>query len=455
MTSSSLSRIAVGGILLIIFGYAAQLALRTVAYDYETNLVQAHPRQQVAQALLHVRRACMLRPDLSQAWRLRAQLSSLQNPQQAQTWAWHAIGVDPTNWRNWNILGLIDFQLDDMRGAQLALARSAVLDDGFSAHFAAANLAFILGDQTAFWKQMKAALHIAPAVDIKPALQDLMRLAGDHPPQILRILPASRPAVLSPAIRLLVHKQDFNAAFQIWQRLNCVHDKTDCGNSAMSLITQSEQQVSAWEKSHARTGPTFSPDNTTVRLGLAQAAQVWNQAIAKNYFSAAPQKLGTITDSHFQFPWIGGFTWQSWTHRPLTIASGNGVNAVEYALNGDEPDQETFFGQNLRVVPHASYSVSYEIQATGPSLPPGLSLVITWPEGSAIATMPAIQPGATWSTVRGNFTAPAHAELLNVLFQYARPFGKPLWQGTFFLRNIQVRPLLPAVPAGSAAVDKP
>lgn len=397
--------------------------------------------------------AIRMRPDLSQPWQLQASGLSTTDPAKASLLAARATQIDPMNWQNWQTLGLLDYQLGRIGAAQDAWNRAAQLNTGYDAHFEAANLAFLLGDSAGFWREMQAAMLIAPPGEVMLALQSIAHLQGDDPEPILRILPRSRADVGSVAIDFMIQMHQLGAATEIWNRLDCpLYQHEDCKRAALDLVTAWQKVALATEtQDPAPTPSRIQPIPGKKRLAgaapghvaIAAAMAVWNHAVQVGIIPAVPVNVGAITDSNFQFPDLGGFAWQrdEPTFRLLPASGASSGNIVDWLLPGDQPDHVPLMGQWMAISTGNAYRYTFASRLDSTAVGSGVHLTVTapGPRPIVLASAEAALNGE-WHENTGTFTVPAGIYIVRVEFDYDRPTGSPLLQGHVFLRGLHIEP---------------
>src|SRR6185437_7581613 len=299
--------------------------VRTALADAALHQLAGLPNVGSEQELALLGRAQRLRPDLGEAWRIAADRDGAAAPMPALAMARHAVRVDAWNWNNWLTLGTLQLQLGQIDAARSSWRKATTLNAGFEAHYAAANFAFLLGDDAGFWLELRRALRQAQAGTAVLALQDAYRLLGDRPRQWLAVLP-STVEVRAAAARFLADHQHLSEASQLWESLSCsAAARPQCGDTALAL-------VQAWQR-NADPVPRLLPPppaNAAAQprapLPTQMALQIWNDAIKRSDLRAAPARAGNLGDSNLEFPWIGGFAWQPVTGPQRLVPDSDRAN---------------------------------------------------------------------------------------------------------------------------------
>ena len=409
----------------------ARIALARAAYKE----VRLHPNLANARALQLLRRACRLRPDWSPAWRLQAQWLEFRHPHQALRLALRATRYNPDNWRNWHLLGVLEYQLNHPRRALADLRESVHWNSGFMANYQAANLSFLLGQRPAFWEEMAKALRMAPARDVISVLRNIHHLEGNHPAQWLGLVPPRRVRLNAQSIRYLASTGDLASATSLWERLACPsYRRKVCQAAALSL-------AQAWLQQARQ--PLLS-STSSARAGR-QARRVWNQAIQRNILSAHRVTPGRITDSRFLFPWVGILSWRAGSSIMVQFRRrpGGQADRISLRFHGNELSHLVLAEQWLYLRPHHLCRLRFQIRGTSLRHRLGLSLNLYSPAGKLLASAPG-RPARTWQTAGVQFQTPLTASLARLEFRYDRPYGEALLRGRVELANPRLQDVSPA-----------
>ncbi|HUX66486.1 MAG TPA: hypothetical protein VMV31_03260 [Terriglobales bacterium] len=442
--------------LAVVLGAAA---VRTALADAAIQAVQDHPDAPRAWLQQHLNQALHFRPDLSQPWRMSAQLVGADDPGPARNLELHAVALNPANWENWRDLGLLDYQLGQSRAALGALDRAAANSRGFTARFEVANLAFLLGNQHEFWREMQAALRVVPPEDVQSTLREIAHLDAD-PRHLLAILPVGRIRVAANAVGFLVQRRQLDQADQVWAKMTCpAYRRQDCFQALAALVPAWLQVAQAAEtalppastpasaaasgRDRALRAPSFAARSAAAHPhsgalpAIQQAQRIWNQGIQRGALTAARVQIGTITDPQFEHFWSEiGFGWRTSSVRPLWIqdASTARANAVQVRFPGDGSDYELLFWQWILVNPGNTYAIRLVSRGQPLNLPDGVQVEVALPDGKVVQTIP-VAVGPDWSASDATFRAPPGAGLLRLSFAYKRPLGKPLLRGEVWFRS--------------------
>ncbi len=418
----------------------AEGAIRTWKAAALVAHVQASNRISARSAEQQLRQARHLRPDLSQPWRISARLAEFQHPLRAHRYIRQAIRLSPHNWRNWHTLGMIDYQLQRIAAAQHALHMAAVYNNGFAAHFAAANLAFILHDPAMFWREMKTALRIAPAFDVNPALQDLVRLGGSHSRHLLAVLPPHRTRIAAAAIHYLVQTGQLHAAQRIWNRMTCpAYRRKICRQASLILIRGWRDFALAGHPAVAGTAGSKSRHSRADRQAAAalfQSARDWNTIVRRAWMRAGAVHWGRITDGRFRHPWVGIYGWHSYQPavRILPARIAELGNELEFTFSGEQASQVPLFRQWVIVHAHADYTLAFQSRARQAVSKSGILARIQDAHGKSIARVTA-RLGTSWTWNYCTIHIPARIFIVKVAVIYRRPHGHSLFRGTALIRR--------------------
>ncbi len=420
--------------------FLAWMAWQTWQADSALLQVQNMPEMSLDQVRHDLKAAMRARPDLSRAWRADARLEAMEDPQRALQLAQQAVRLNPQNWNNWRILGIIDFQLDHIDTAKAAFYQAVRFDHGFNAHFQLANFSWVIGDPNAYWREMQQALSMVPRDDVQATVDSVLHLANGQTSRLLAILP-SRDDVLAAATASLAEAGKLHAANQLWGRLSCPKwNIYECHLASWNLI---EALLS-----RARQDPTNADP------AILNAVQVWNLAIQRDLFKAAPAHFGKVADGGFKFPRLGLFAWSS--PSPLLVSrlrsSSSYFNLLEIQFSGWENSTAPISFAWVPVRPGASYRVSYFIKAMNTSSRRGVQMVVKLADGTPIVTVPA-KLADSWHKTIGAFTVPPQTALVEIGFQYQRPMGEVPLKGIVRISRVAMQPV--AAAAQSPKLQRP
>ena len=422
------------------------VGLRTMQAHADVDRVTAHPNLSLSRARRVLRQARHLRPDWSRVWRLEGQWLAMNHPRRARIMARRAVQLNPENWRNWHDLGMLDYQLGDPARAQFDLEQSARYNAGFLAHFQAANLAFLLGNQPLFWREMAVALRMVPSNQLLPVMQQINHLEGNHPQAWLGMLPASRIGLRATAIHFLIRVHDLSAAVSIWRKLPCpAYRRLACHDAALDLSRAWLHRAIADSSAAAKSPPAQPHTGNSSLPGFAarQARQVWNQAVRRRVLSASILVTGSVNDGNFQFPWRGGLSWRPGPGNLLQFrhAASRNVNRVVIRLDGYEPGHLLLMRQWAIFQPGRHYNISFQTRGRNLFHARGISLDLYTPQGLLVKNLPAAVVPA-WRVNQTWFMVPPHAPLIRIDIRYDRPYGTALMRGRVEIGNVASSPAL-------------
>lgn len=449
-TSASPPRRRVGQFVLTIaalsgLAWAGYASFRTwrAAEDESAALLfaQAQPRraQGYFQASIH------WRPDDAALWRAMAVYTEFGTPQEARRDILRALALDPRDWRAWQALGLIDFQLGNLEDSRRDLTQATRFDHGFSSHFALGNLALALGDQPEFQREMAAALAVAPAGLAHFALSALVNHADLGPAGLADLLPKARAEVQAEGIQFFLAAGKLAAATAAWHRMSCQsYELSYCRNAALALANR--LVTTAFLKNPpAAPGPPWparSPKPPIDNEGLTSSAvEVWNRSVSQGILAQAPIQVGAVADGQFQHAWVGpAFSWQDTRVLPLqnvTGPSGEG-NAVRLQFDGYQPDEAILFHEFIPVEQGATYSLSYKSRRVGDGPETGLRLLALDGLNRYLASIPA-RLSQDWSANSSPIRIPRGVTLVELAFSYARPTGQERLRDAALVADVQLK----------------
>lgn len=421
---------------LAIFGCAwlGWMGIRTWRASTDTAAAQVLALGQGSEfALPYLARAVRYRPDEAKAWRLLAQFRAFAHPRQALFDARKAVAVDPDDWRNWNQLGLIQFQLNHLAAAQWALGQAVRRDSGWMAHYQLGNLALLLGNKREFWAQLRAALAVVVAWQAEPLLQEAVRISANHPRQMLAALPPGRADVDARAVRLLMRRGRPLDAAAVWERMQCQSfQRADCRSAVLALtnglMLAAFRRPAGASASDSQAGtPRSAQPAPGAQAQLVPAAiRAWNQGIRRQVMDAAQARVSAASDGLFQRQWTGpAFAWTQ--TGPVYLSREPGVapvgNAVRINFDGYEPDATTLLQQLVAVAPGAQYEVSYWARREGDGSQTGVELQVLVSPGEVLLRLPA-RLATGWQPSRAVFQTPRHTHVVLLAFVYRRPEGQ-------------------------------
>lgn len=400
-----------------------------------------------AAARPYLRLAGRYRPDNAKPWRLLAQFSAFARPRRALEYARRAVSLDPDDWRNWDRLGLVEYQLDDVAGARRALAQAVRHDSGWEAHYRLGNFALLLGNHAEFWQQMGDALAIVAASKAGPLLEQAINVAFGQPAELLAALPRDRAGINAAAVRLLLRRQRPLAAAAVWKRMECRdYQRADC-RSAVLALTNGLLTAAFQAPQAARgrgVGMQAGPAAACARPAacVAAAVRAWNQGVARQVLDAAPARTGAVSDGDFRRQWVGpSFAWVQ--TGPVFMSLDPGVapegNAVRIDFDGYEPEATGLLRQYVSVQPGAAYEVSYWTRRQGEGSQTGVDLRVLTPAQVLLQLQARL--GEQWAVSRATFQVPRSSHLIALFFGYHRPMGQVRLSNPVLLADVRLQRL--------------
>ncbi|HZT73261.1 MAG TPA: hypothetical protein VE996_06400 [Terriglobales bacterium] len=434
---------------LVGLGWAGAVALRTWRAAADQGQAQTIAQTEPEQALGYLAAALRWRPDDADLWRERATYSGFGTPRQARRDALHALALNPRDWRAWQALGLLDFELGDLQASRRDLAKATRYDHGFASHFALGNLALVQGDQAAFQKEMAAALAIAPADRADFALRALVDHSKLGAAGLAALLPAQRPEIVAESVRFFVREGRFAAATAAWGRLHCrPYQFADCRVAALSLANA--LTAAAFAESQTTPPQPPRPSRSEPQLPSAReladsAMDVWNQAVAAGMLAQARISPGSVADGRFQHAWVGpAFSWRSTQAVPLETVAGplGRGNALQVAFDGYQPDEVVLLNEFVPVLPETAYAISFRSRRTRIGSESGLTLRVLAGPNRELAALPA-KLALAWDLNSATVQVPAAAALLELSFEYRRPVGQVRLHDPVQIADVELTPLSP------------
>lgn len=436
------------GLLLALRLLISVILLLCVAADVVTvvhNLVYDHaldsPFLSGQTRAAELRLAQRMRPDLADAWRLRAELLAQDRPHDARKASLKAVQLQPTNWENWDQLALLELQFGNIAKANQDFQQGERYDRGYSAHYEMASFARILGETSQFKDEMRAALEMVPQSEIVTALtQALAGLPSSR--ALLTILPENRPEVISTAAVLLAKRKQMALATDLWMRMNCPQYRwADCQSSASLLV-----QALLNDASSSATGD---------RGEIATAQKIWNRARQQDGLPVASSVTGKISDPNFTHSFLGGFSWSLETSLPMerVLEPATGQKYLAFHLEDNLSSQLGLIRQAVLVIPGKRYCIQYDSRADRPS-PPGLAVDVL---GSAQKLLGRIHAKLTTNWVNNSkcLSIPRGTNLILVDVQYNRPLGYDTLRSTVELRGLNLTAATTEVPLAQKDSDAP
>lgn len=426
---------------LVALAWAGVMALRTWRAAAAESQALALAESSGQAALGYVEAALRSRPDDANLWRERAVYAGFAAPLAARAFARRAVALDPYDWRAWQTLGLLDYQLGDLAASRKALAQAVHYDHGFDSHFTLGNLALAQGNNVEFRREMIAALAIAPAAEAVYPLRAIVSHADLGPSGLAAALPADRADVVAEGIQYFMDHGKLAAAIAGWRRLRCKpYQFADCRRAVLALangLVASAFASASPLRAERNTAPTADPELPLPAELVTAAVDAWNQSVRQGILSQAMVTVGGAADGAFQHAWVGpAFSWQSTRALPLQARQPSGVTLP---FDGYQPDQAVLLDEFVPVAPATTYSLSYESRRMVAGQETGLRLVVSTAPDRVLATIPARLDRA-WSLDTATFTVPAGIHVLLLAFEYARPNGQVRLHNPVLVAHLALQP---------------
>lgn len=372
--------------------------------------------------------AARWRPDIAETWRLAADAGSFLQPAQAQSWALHALTLEPTSWRAWQTLAMIQLQMDETSAAMASMRQAARFGHGFEAHYALGNLALVLGDLPTFWAQTRAALAIAPAAQVGMVLTRAARQDAGDAGALLALLPPGRPEVSLQAVQFFLDHHQLPSAVQAWRPVTCAGAaiRLPCRVALENLIDQ--LVASAYQQPGVQARPT-----------MATAMTVWNRAVAAGMIQQSRLTAGQLNGGDFDQPWFSYLSWQSTSRMPTAVVPEPGAGqALDLAFSGDEEEHLPIAFRYLPVQPGQAYRLVYRSRGVASSPLAGIQVSVRTPAGELASD--AAQMDEQWRDNGMTWTVPSGVAVVYLQIVYQRPVGQVRLRGHVYLTQFQLQP---------------
>jgi len=418
----ALARLAAAAVIVTGASFASYGAARTVLADQYLNQVQTDSNRGDlrAEELLH--RSIHARPDLEGAREALVERLLYESPDRARVQAQRAIQLDPQDWHVWQALALIDFEAGDSAGVQRDILQSESLEHGFAAHFQAANLKLVMGDESGFWEETRQALQIAPVGEL-PAL---LRLGLRDPERFVQILPVSRPDLIAATVFYLSAHEQIRAALAAWSRLRCRPQmESACAGAAQQLV-RSGLNAAWYGKSEAV-------------ASVSSLLSVWNNAVREDKMKQPLASSGQIMGGRLDGTGWGsaGLGWQAQPGLQVTLNRDPRDPFASVTLDGSEAERTDFFSQMVAVQPGQHFQLSYRSRATLGVGRNGVAIEV-WAAPTRMATSIPAALGPKWRPDTGVFDVPAGVDVIVIRCVYQRPKGERLAVGDVDLADVSL-----------------
>lgn len=408
-------------LLLGILAVAAVFAVRTALAEH--NLQAAATPLATARLQAAVR----YRPDDDQALCAIASRLMIGSPQEALSYAVRCVAANGAAWQNWRVLGLVQFELGNMAAARQAMLRESQASRGFDAHYQLANLAWLQGDMSLFWQQMRTAWRIAPYNYSTFLLNTAYRASGHEPGPILAVLPVNRPRVMGWTMGFFVlQHQLYDAAIETYQKLQCPPGRqVDCRADAVGLAGVLAEVA-------------FTRANADSEYLASQAVQVWNSAVKQ--FGLVGPPLGAATRTlPFTADWNGpAFSWSrpSFDYVALAPVARGAAPAMRVRFDGTQPESIDITRQFLPVEA-GRYRLRAQSGKVAGTHTEGLQLELRLRPGAALAVLPLSLAGSA-QVDQLTFAVPKNTPLVEIEVAYQRPNGSVRMSGIGWISDIQL-----------------
>ncbi len=445
-------------------GLLGWAAVRTWRASADINTARDLALRRGARAALpYLALAAGYRPGRAKAWRLRAQFSAFAHPRAALRFARRAVATDPADWRNWDQLGLVEYQLGDAAAAQRALAGAVARDSGWEAHYRLGSLALLLGRNQEFWTQMKAALAVVPPSQAAPVLNQALaagrgvettggeravrrsQSAGAAAPRWLAALPRLRAPVDAVAVNLLLDQGQPQRAAAVWGEVRCAsYQRAVCRATSLGLANR----LAALAFRGAEARPAGKAGDRVLAPGVLArtAARVWNTAVRMGWLHRSRVVAGRVNNGEFQHGWLGpAFGWAKigpvYASRDGGMGPAGQGGAVRLDFTGYQPQSTPLLEQFAPVRPGGRYEVTFFSRRLGRGSETGVRLMVMLSPRRVLLALPA-KLRSHWRQNTANFRVPRGVDLIRLLFQYQRPMGQVRLQNTVLLAAVRLQPLL-------------
>ena len=444
-----------------LLGWAAVRTWRASA-DINTaqNLALRHNERR---AMPYLALAARYRPGRAKAWRLRAQFSSFAHPRAALRFAKRAVAADPADWRNWDELGSVLYQLGESAAAQRALAEAVARDSGWEAHYRLGSLALLLGRNQEFWVQMKAALAVVPPSQAAPVLNQVLaagrgiaatggeraarkgRAAAAAAPGWLAVLPRRRAPVDAVAVNLLLDQGQPLRAAAVWSGVRCAsYQEAVCRATSLGLANR--LVALAFRGAEARPAATAGGRALAPGVLARTAARVWNTAVRMGWLHRSLVVAGRVNNGEFQHGWLGpAFGWAKlgpvYASRDGGMGPAGQGGAVRLDFTGYQPQSTPLLEQFVPVRPGGRYEVTFFSRRLGRGSETGVRLMVMLSPRRVLLALPA-KLRSHWSQNTARFRLPRGVDLVGLFFQYQRPMGQVRLHNTVLLGAVRLQPLL-------------
>lgn len=401
--------------------------------QYRANRISTQGPQR---ALADLRTAIRLRPDLAAPRRARAELllNTSNDLGAARSAVDAALRRDPRDWQSWQLLGSIDFEESHFQSARYDLQQAERYDQGFDGHYQVANFASIMGDRELFWKEITAALVMAPNWWSHYALREITSSAsGPNDPGIPTAVPQGRPFVGERMVEAYADSHFWRAAAVVLSRMSCpeVDQIAACQGGSAALVNAAFS--AAWEAKN--------PAQQARLTRLANSS--WQLAVARAWLPRVQGGRNLCADGSFQQslagPIVGWASVGSVTLAHALTAPESASGSLLIGFDGQEPEQTAIVRQYVPVQPRQDYELSYQSRGESDSGQGGLALEVYAPGWRLLTTLPATILGK-WVRNQTTFSVPANTDIVLLSFTYRRPLGQVRLQTPVFVTSVRLAP---------------
>lgn len=375
----------------------------------------------------HLHEAIALRPDWATPRRTLAEQLSLTDLDAALRSSTAAVTLEPDDWKNWNTLGMIQFQRGNLNAAKAALHTSARLNHGFQSYFESANLELLLGEPDRYWDDLRQALALATLHDAQYVLNQVLIHPPKDPKLLQKLFPLDRPRLLLGIVGYFLDHHETANAISAWSNLNCPgYLNNSCGMTARRLTTVLLEN-----------GLTANPASSR---DAQLAIGIWNHAVRQKWVNQPDSSEGQISNGLFTHPLNGpAFSWSMLSPIPQQILPQRTGPGNQFILHFDGTESESIplFYQLVPVLTNASYQLTYDTRRMGDTNNNGIGLTVNACHERIANQLAKLE--SAWQTNTVLIKVPASCNVLDVKFVYQRPTGQTTLNDTIAFRDIALK----------------
>lgn len=372
-------------------------------------------------------RAIQWRPDISDYWRMAAEDPANSDVKRQETLIRHSIALNPYDPQSWQYLAELDFENKGNSAAIADLRAAQRYSNGFKIHYTLANLAYLAGNMSLFWNQLRACttpllVNVPdpeiPVRRLHAVLQLAIQAAPNDNSRLLSLLPRRNGALTAEAVHFLAQRGELTAASAAWGRLQCTQfDTIPCGNAAAeltnALLTNSDKA-------------TGSPNDQRSSVQTTnEAIRVWNDAVKAGILVHGTAARGKVADPLFKYGMQGyGFSWISTNQVFVSVVPGTPANenAIQIDFDGTEPEDVALLSQRIALTPGATYVFTSQMKNSGLSAVNGIHIQL-YAHGKFLLDESVSVP-PRWGAVSVTAKIPSDVAVARLLIAYRRPTGE-------------------------------